>query len=151
MRCFRLLLLLACAAAELGAQRGARAPGAPSRTGTAKPADTTGVRKTPEGFVLDFQDQELRVVLTAIAEAGGLNITLANVPPTKTTLRMGQAVTRDQALEILRGVVAANDLKITETPSLIRVEGTPPSKVTPQQVAQQQSQAQQLRLYTYRL
>ena len=151
MRCFRQLLLLACASAALGAQRGGRPPGAPSRTGAAKPADTTTVRKTPDGFVLDFQDQELRVVLSAIAEAGGLNITFANVPPTKTTLRMGQAVTRDQALEILRGVVAANDLKITETPSLIRVEGTPPSKVTPQQVAQQQSQAQQLRLYTYRL
>ncbi|HVT40557.1 MAG TPA: secretin N-terminal domain-containing protein [Gemmatimonadaceae bacterium] len=148
MRLSHLSLLLACAATSLGAQRGGRPP-----TPAPKAGDTTGVRKTPDGFVLDFQDQDLRIVLSAIAEAGGLNVTLANIPPTKATLRMGQAVTKAQALDVLRGVAAANDLKITETPSLIRVEGTPP----PRNPAAQQTQQQQgpvfqpLRLYTYRL
>jgi type II secretory pathway component GspD/PulD (secretin) len=148
MRLHSLSLLLACAAASLGAQRGGRPP-----TPAPKPADTTGVRKTPDGFVLDFQEQDLRVVLSAIAEAGGLNVTLANIPPTKATLRMGQAVTRVQALDILRGVAAANDLKLTETPSLIRVEGTPPPRNTAAQQTQQQQGPvfQPLRLYTYRL
>jgi type II secretory pathway component GspD/PulD (secretin) len=144
------LLASSLFAAPAGAQRGGRPP-----VPAPKPADTTGVRKTPDGFVLDFQEQELRVVLSAIAEAGGLNVTLANIPSQKATLRMGQAVTKEQALDILRGVAAANDLKITETPSLIRVEGTPPSRTTPQQAAQQQQQqlqqAQALKLYTYRL
>jgi type II secretory pathway component GspD/PulD (secretin) len=144
------LIVLALAAGSLAAQRGARPP-APAP----KPADTTGVRKTPDGFVLDFQEQDLRVVLSAIAEAGGLNVTFANLPAIKTTLRMGQAVTKEQALDILRGVAAANDLKLTETPSLIRVEGPASSRLTAQQLAQQQAQQQpqfqQLRLYTYRL
>ena len=105
MRLLGISFLVACATAPLCAQRGGR-PASPAP----KTADTTGVRKTPDGFVLDFQDQDLRVVLSAIAEAGGLNVTFANLPPTKATLRMGQAVSKAQALEILRGVAAANDL-----------------------------------------
>ena len=38
--------------------------------------DTTVMRRTPDGLVLDFQEQELRVVFSAIAEACGLNVTL---------------------------------------------------------------------------
>ena len=50
----------------LAAQRGRRAL-QPPPADTTKPAtkkiDTSLVRKTPDGFVLDFQEQELRVVL----------------------------------------------------------------------------------------
>ncbi len=139
-------------AAPLSAQRGGRrgqtvvvdttpAPG--------KKIDTSLVRKTPDGFVLDFQEQELRVVLEAIAEAGGLNVTFANLPPTKVTLRMGQSVTKAEALDILRGVAEINGLKLTEGPSLIRIEGT--RAVTPQQQQQQAAAQAQLKLFTYRL
>jgi type II secretory pathway component GspD/PulD (secretin) len=145
--------VLVAAAAPLSAQRGGRrgqqtvvvdttpAPG--------KKIDTSLVRKTPDGFVLDFQEQELRVVLEAIAEAGGLNVTFANLPPTKVTLRMGQSVTKAEALDILRGVAEINGLKVTEGPSLIRIEGT--RAVTPQQQAQQAVAQAQLKLFTYRL
>jgi type II secretory pathway component GspD/PulD (secretin) len=153
MRTACLALLVAAAVHPLVAQRGGRrqqqtvpdtTPKAP-----AKPIDTSLVRRTPDGFVLDFQEQELRVVLEAIAEAGGLNVTFANLPPTKVTLRMGEAVTKAQALDVLRGVAEVNGLRMTEGPSLIRIEGA--RVVTPQQQQQALLQQAQLKLFTYRL
>ena len=158
MRVHRVIASLLCLAHTLGAQRGGRPPTPPPAAKVpAKASDTTQVRRGPDGFVLDFQEQDLRVVLSAIAEAGGLNVTFANVPATKTTLRMAQNVSKEQALDILRGVAAANELKITETASLIRVEGTAAARtaqLAQQQQAQQtaqQVQSQTLGLYTYRL
>ena len=145
MRLLRTALLVTLGAGSLGAQRG-RPPAAQAP----KPADTSLVRKTPDGFVLDFQNQPLNVVLSAVAEAGGLNVTFSNLPVTTVTLRMGQAVTKEQATEILKGIAAANELRVTETPSLIRLEG-PPRGPTQQQQQQTVQQQQQLRLYTYRL
>ena len=152
MRALRVALLVALATSPLGAQRGGRRAQQPARDttpATAKKIDTSLVRKTPDGFVLDFQEQELRVVLEAIAEAGGLNVTFANLPAVKVTLRMGQQVTKAEALDVLRGVAEINGLKMTEGPSLIRIEGT--RTVTTQQVQQQQAQQAQLKLFTYRL
>jgi type II secretory pathway component GspD/PulD (secretin) len=158
----RIALAAALVAPSLGAQRPVRQPPRPTpapiidstgRRTTQRAADTTTKRKTPDGFVLDFQEQDIRVVLSAIAEAGGLNVTLANLPSKRVTLRMAQPTTREAALDILRGVAEANSLKLIESPSLIRVEGTP--QTTPQQSFQQafaqQQQQQQLRLFTYRL
>ena len=48
--------------------------------------DSTNLRKTPAGYVMDFQDQDLRVVLSAVAEAGNLNVTFANIPTKRVTL-----------------------------------------------------------------
>ena len=151
----RSLVLLMLAATALGAQR----VGRPNRANAplpevtpppgAKMTDTSLVRKTPDGFVLDFQEQELRLVLSAIAEAGGLNVTLNNIPSRRITLRMGQAVTKAGALDVLKGVAESNALKVTEGPSLIRIEGPPPQ--TNAQLAQQTQNQTQLRLYTYRL
>ncbi len=153
MRFLCIALLIAAAASPLEAQRTRRGAQQPARDTTppppAKKTDTSLVRKTPDGFVLDFQEQELRVVLEAIAEAGGLNVTFANLPATKVTLRMGQQVTKAEALDVLRGVAEVNGLKMTEGPSLIRIEGTRP--VTQQQAQQQLAQQAQLKLFTYRL
>jgi len=115
--------------------------------------DTVTTRKAADGsYVLDFQDQDIRVVLSALAEAGGLNVSLSNLPARKVTLRMGQTSSKDALLNVMRGVAAANDLKVTESPSLIRIEGpSPVVSQTPLQALQQQQQQAQLKLYTYRL
>ena len=93
MRVLCIALLVAAATSPLAAQRGGRRAQQQAPADTTKPAakkiDTSLVRKTPDGFVLDFQEQELRVVLGAIAEAGGLNVTFANLPATRVTLRGG--------------------------------------------------------------
>lgn len=124
----------------------------PART----PGDTGSVRKTPTGYVLDFQDQDIRVVLSAVAEAGDLNITFSNLPTKRVTLRMSKAVSHDELLNVLQGLAESNQLKFTQNGTFIRIEGV--AVPTQQQLQQQQQQAQaalaaqnQLRLYTYRL
>lgn len=118
--------------------------------------DTGAVRKTPTGYVLDFQDQDIRVVLSAVAEAGDLNITFSNLPTKRVTLRMSKAVSHDELLNVLQGLAESNQLRFTQNGTFIRIEGTPVP--TTQQLTLQQQQAQlaaaaqnQLRLYTYRL
>ncbi|MGH7655975.1 MAG: type II secretion system protein GspD [Gemmatimonadaceae bacterium] len=152
IKAFCVLVAITAAASPLSAQRTGRRFQFPPRDTTPTPVtktDTSLIRKTPDGFVLDFQEQELRVVLSAIAEAGGLNVTFANLPNTKVTLRMGQQVSKAQALDVLRGVAEVNGLKMTETPALIRIEGT--RTLTQQQQQTQFAQAAQLKLFTYRL
>ena len=57
MRIFRVALLVTLAASPLAAQRGGRRAQQPQDTtpAAAKKIDTSLVRKTPDGFVLDFQ------------------------------------------------------------------------------------------------
>jgi type II secretory pathway component GspD/PulD (secretin) len=143
------------------AQRGAtgrpptRIPATPPKAQAAK-ADST--KKAAAGVSLDFQDQELRVVLDALAAAGDLNVSMTNIPSQRVSVHMGRPVTREGMIELVKTVAESNGLKVTETPTLIQIAGTAPSTETRQTAAQQllaqqiaQNQQQQVRLYTYRL
>jgi type II secretion system protein D len=109
--------------------------------------------------VLDFQDQPLRIVLSAIAEAGGLNVTLSNIPTKNVTVRMGQSMSRDSMAIIMRSVAEANGLKVTQLGGLMSIEGTGPTaeeaaaqqRNSINQQLQQATQAATLKLFTYRL
>lgn len=130
-------------------------PGGAQQPPALKP-DSSNIRKTPAGYVMDFQDQDLRVVLSAVAEAGNLNVTFANLPTKRVTLRMSSAVSHDELLDVMRGLAESNQLQMTQTGSFIRIEGVAPVTPQQQQLAAQQQQAalaaqQQLRLNTYRL
>jgi type II secretory pathway component GspD/PulD (secretin) len=107
------------------------------------------VRATPDGFLVDFQEQDLRVVLSALAEAGGLNVTFSNLPNRRTTLRLGQPVARDEILEVMRGLAESNGLVMTQAGSVIRIESA--AAAAQQQRAQALQQPQRLQLFTYRL
>ncbi len=139
---------LTVAASEAAvAQRGAPPPrGAQQRPDSVKRA-----------VALDFQDQELRTVLDAIAAAGELNVALTNIPSQRITVHMGRPIDREQMVDVLRQVAEGNGLKFTQTPAMIQISGPPPenNRLTPAQLLQQQlaqqQQAQQIRLYTYRL
>ncbi|MEP6493503.1 MAG: hypothetical protein ABJF01_12540 [bacterium] len=142
------------------AQRGAggrptRIPATPPKAQVPKP-DTT--KKTQPAVSLDFQDQELRVVLDALVAAGELNVTMTNIPSQRVTVHMGRPVTRDGMIELVKSVAEQNGLKVTQTPTVMQIAGPapePPNRQNQQQsLAQQllqQNQQQQLRLYTYRL
>lgn len=126
--------------------------GTPPPRGAAQRPDS--VKRT---VALDFQEQELRTVLDAIAAAGELNVALTNIPSTRVTVHMGRPVDREQMIEVLKQVAEANNLKFTQSPAMIQISGPAPdaNRLTPaqqfaQQLAQQQ-QAQQIRLFTYRL
>src|SRR3954451_10875636 len=143
----RLTLALMLIAAPVLAQRG----GQPPATG-----DTSIVRRTVSGFMVNFDDQPLRVVFSALAEASGLNIVQTNIPLRNTTLHMGTAVSRDQMLDVIKGLATSNNITVIEGPSLVRLEGPAPvATATQQQLAAQQAAAQaaqqQQQLYIYRL
>ncbi|HET9425493.1 MAG TPA: secretin N-terminal domain-containing protein, partial [Gemmatimonadaceae bacterium] len=142
----RVLLVLAIAAMPAIAQRGGVQP-PPAQT------DTFIVRRTAAGFVVNFDDQPLRVVFSALAEASGLNIVQTNIPLRNTTLHMGTPVSRDQMLEVIKGLAASNNINVIEGPSLVRLEGPAPTTTqSAQALAQQQAaQAAQQQLYIYRL
>ena len=65
-------------------------------------ADAATTPAPAPSVALDFQDQDLRTVLAALAEAGGVNVSLSNIPATKVTLRMGKAVDKGMVVEGLR-------------------------------------------------
>lgn len=175
-------LLLFLVASPLAAQRGGAGAGAavrqaaqaarqaarqqpPEQLPVQQPAmqmartDTGIIRQTPGGYVLDFQDQDIRVVLSAVAEAGNLNITFSNLPvnPVKrVTLRMSKAVSKAELLDVLRGLSESNGLKFSQTGEFYRIEGVlAPTALELQRQSLAQTQAlaaqNQLRLYTVRL
>jgi general secretion pathway protein D len=148
MKAFRAVILFSLLAAPALAQ----GRGQPPTSG----ADTVIVRRTNAGYVVNFDDQPLRVVFSALAEASGLNVVQTNIPLRNTTLHMGTPVSRDQMLDVIKGLAASNNITVVEGPSLIRLEGTAPvSSQTQQQLAAQraaeQNAAQQQQLYIYRL
>jgi type II secretory pathway component GspD/PulD (secretin) len=139
------------------AQRGGRTPTRiPATPPKAQKGDST--KKTTAGVSLDFQDQELRVVLDALAAAGDLNVSMTNIPSQRVSLHMGRPVTREGMIELVKSVAESNGLRVTETPTLMQIAGPQPAAETRQSAAQQllqqqlaQNQQQQVRLYTYRL
>jgi general secretion pathway protein D len=88
----------------------------------ASPGQGGGATRTGDGVQLDFQDAELRHVLAALAEAGGLNIVYGDVPARRVTLRTQQPVSPENALALMRNVAAANGVVLVEEDGFVRVE-----------------------------
>ncbi|MBK7596055.1 MAG: type II secretion system protein GspD [Gemmatimonadetes bacterium] len=127
-------------------------PSLPAQNPPRRPPATTPATAPAPSVALDFQDQDLRTVLAALAEAGGVNVSLSNIPGTKVTLRMGKAVDRAEFAAMLKAVAEANDLKVTTVGSLMQISGTP-AVVGPtvQQQARLDAAAAEMKLYTFRL
>ena len=108
---------------------------------------------TVPGVRLDFQDVDLRLVITALAEAGGLNLVYSGLPQRSVTLRMSRPVAPGEVLGILRSLAASNGLEVQEDGALIRVQGPEQGASRGQpgagDVAQESEPA--LRLYVHRL
>jgi general secretion pathway protein D len=146
--------LVAVVALSVSASAQGRATG-PGRANA--PADTA---QKPLAVALDFQNQELQVVLNALSEAANLNVTMTAIPQQRVTVRMARGATRDTLVAMIRSLAEANGVRFTAQGSLIRLEGDPNATPAAQQAAanqaafqqaQQQQQQNQLRLYTYRL
>lgn len=87
--------------------------------------EPTPVRAVAGGALqFDFQDADLRLVLSALAEAGHLNLIYSELPSRHVTLRTNQPIPPDQVLPLLRSLAASNGLKVTEEGSFIRIEDT---------------------------
>jgi general secretion pathway protein D len=139
----RLFFVLILAALASGSSLDAQPP-------TPPPGQPPIVRPQGEGFLIDFQNQDIRLVISALAEAAGLNVTFTNIPNTPTTLRLSQPISRGEIPDILRSIVESNNLRMVEDGPVIRIE-----RVTPLNAQQLALQAQQLAApqlaYIYRL
>lgn len=133
----RLTFVAALTAAPLLGQGG----GGAGRGAPPPRRDTIPVRAAPDGDVLDFQNQDVTVVLRAIAEAGGLSVSIQNAPTNKpVTLRIQAQMSKDAATEILKAIAEGAGFTVTQSASLIRLVGPAQAAAPPQLTAQQQLQ-----------
>ena len=110
--------------------------------------DTT--RAGPPGTRIDFQDADLRAVITALAEAGGLNVTYGEMPSRRVTLHLPQGLTRADMLPLLRSVAASNGLRVVADGSLLRIEPVDARDPTGA-VAARAASREGVQLFVYRL
>jgi general secretion pathway protein D len=104
---------------------------------------------TQEGIRLDFQDIELSFVISALAEAGNLNVIYSDLPQRSVTLRMSRPVAPDEVLGLLRSLAASNGLEVIEEGPLVRVVATGAATSEPE--VEEQEEEPELRLYVQRL
>ena len=100
------------------------------------------------GTLINFQDAELRLVIAALAEAGGLNVVYGDLPSRKVTLHIEQPVMRSAILPLLRSVAQTNGLVLRESGGLIQVSAAGAAYPTGPEIGGQQTN---LRLFVYRL
>jgi general secretion pathway protein D len=115
--------------------------------------DTSAVRSTAGGILVDFQDVDLRAVITALAEAGSLNVSYGDIPARKVTLRLHQPVSKADVLPLLRSLALANGLQVVQEDKLIRLQaddvrqsGAPAGRSS-----KDGTQAADMRLFVYHL
>ncbi|HEV2148326.1 MAG TPA: secretin N-terminal domain-containing protein [Longimicrobiaceae bacterium] len=91
-----------------------------------------GVERTARGVTLDFQNADLRIVVSALAEAAGLNVIYSDLPSRPVTIRTSSPVPVSQVRSYLESLVRANGLELVDEGGLLRIVGTqeaPPAAV----------------------
>jgi general secretion pathway protein D len=109
----------------------------------------TGVQRTEAGVLVDFQDVELRFVITALAEAANLNVSYGELPSRRVTLRLRQPVAPSAIPALLRSLVASNGVQYIEEGGLIRLEAMSGTLDVP--ASQRDSLAAEARLFVHQL
>jgi len=110
------------------------------------------VQVTGQGVLLDFQDAELRLVITALAEAGGLNVLYGDIPARRVTLRMQQAIQPEAIVGLLKNLAQANGLRVTDEGAFLRFDAASTSTMsTAARDSTQSGAGSDIRLFVYRL
>jgi general secretion pathway protein D len=119
---------------------------------TAAAQDPRPVERTPAGIEINFQDADLRVVLTALAEVAGVNVSFSNLPQRNVTLRTGRPISATEARAYLESVARSNGLTLAEEGGLLRISGEIPGQqqLTPGAPVVRPVQ-ERARLFVYRL
>jgi general secretion pathway protein D len=115
--------------------------------------DTSAVRATPGGILVDFQDVDLRAVITALGEAGSLNVTYGDIPSRRVTLRLHSPVAKSDILPLLRSLAQSNGLQVIQEDKLIRLQADNAASAAARTDAQggQGPRRAENRLYVYSL
>lgn len=109
-----------------------------------QPSDT----RPSSNVTFDFQDADLRLVLTALARAGGVSIVYGSLPERTVTLRTNGPVPRSAVRRLMESLASANDLVLVEENGLILIEAVA-EPVVDQNAAS--TTPSELRLFVYRL
>lgn len=100
-------------------------------------AQNQGVQRTARGIMIDFQGTDLRLVVPALAEAAGLNITYGELPQRPITLRTPNPVDAAATRAFLESVLRANEMELRdEGNGILRVVSTAPPPAAQQPAAQ---------------
>lgn len=97
---------------------------------------TPGVQRTARGVMIDFQGTDLRLVVPALAEAAGLNITYGELPQRPITIRTPTPVPASEVRRFLESVLRANDLDLRDEGGILRVVSTAAAPAAQQPAAQ---------------
>jgi type II secretory pathway component GspD/PulD (secretin) len=90
-------------------------------------AQGAGVQRTPRGISIDFQGADLRLVVAALSEAAGLNVTYGELPQRPVSIRTSTPVDPAGARSLLETVLRANELELRDEGSgILRVVSTAP-------------------------
>ena len=116
--------------------------------GPARAQQPAGARATAAGIVIDFQDADIRTVITALAEAAGLNVIYSDLPQRRLTLRLRDPVPRDSVRGLLRVIAEANALRVIEAGGMMRFEAIAAAPATTPAAGARGGDAQ---LFVYRL
>ena len=84
--------------------------------------DTSAIGGTAGSILVDFQDVDLRAVITALAEAGNLNVSYGDIPARRVTLRLHQPISKADVLPLLRSLAQSNDLQVIQEEKFIRLK-----------------------------
>jgi len=82
--------------------------------------DTSAVRVTNNGILVDFQDTDVRTVITALAEAGGLNVGFVDLPAKRVTLRLRNPIARSDIAATLKSLAVTYDLSVSDEGGILR-------------------------------
>ena len=113
--------------------------------------DTSAARVTRAGILVDFQDVDLRAVITALAEAGNLNVSYGDIPSRRVTLRLRQPISREDVLPLLRSVAQSNGLQVVQEERFIRLETDATRAGTIGGAGKKDTDQSEARLYVHRL
>ena len=112
--------------------------------------DTTQVRKTEKGILVDFQDADIRAVITGLAEAAGLNVSYSDLPVRRTTIHLRQPVARADVPALLKSIALSNGLLYSDEGGLIHISAMTGAAAGARNTDADTS-LRDVRLYVYRL
>ena len=90
-------------------------------------AQQQGVRRTDGGIMIDFPNTDMRLVVAALAEAAGLNVTWGDLPQRTVSLRTSTPVPVEQVRVYLESLLRANQMELRdEGGGLLQIVSTAP-------------------------
>lgn len=79
------------------------------------------VVQSETGISLNFQDADLRTVITALADVAGINIIYSDLPSRQVTLRTSTPISLGQTEELLENISEDHGLEFTRRAGVVRI------------------------------